>query len=113
MNLDEIEKENTMRVLKEEPIVKLCCHCKHMIHKYGHDKCIRNHELKIHAVTGKRKFMGPDMYCEIEREVENTYTSLVNSGDKCGAIGQYWELDDRPKAKGRFHWLTKRFKKNA
>lgn len=111
MNTKELEVENIMRALSEEPILKLCTHCKHFDNKNGSEKCIRDVELDINPVNGKKTTLGEVHQCSVERETMGSHPLLVKKGSLCGAIGQHWEKGDPNLGKGRFYFITRWFKK--
>ncbi len=92
----DIEQENILRALEGKDLVKACAQCVHYRRKNSTHYCYRDIKERFNNVTGETKKNGEEFRCEHEREINIKLPSLVATGGICGAIGQFWEFNDRP-----------------
>lgn len=91
MTPHEIDQQNILNALRDDPQIKLCRDCKHFS---GGQHCLRDRKIGMNHINGKVTTIGETHNCTIERELINEYDSLVANGSLCGAIGQHWEKKD-------------------
>lgn len=97
-----IENENILRVLKEEPLVKVCVECSHF---RWTNRCFRDQKIAFHSVTGKIEKQGEIFNCDVEREIDRKFSNLVDSGRCCGAKGQFWKQKEPEAPRWWQRWI--------
>ena len=106
---EDVDKWNTINALSDHPLVKVCVLCKHYFREHSHDKCARDRVMGFNSVTGKPETVGPTHFCEMNRELDDTYTHAVESKTLCGAIGQFWEpIPPKPEKTRFWHKFLKK-----
>jgi len=99
-----LEQENTTRALKGEPIAKICVQCVHYDRRDGQEICMRDHRAGFHNVSGKIEEQGEIYCCNIEREIDHAFPAAVKNKTRCGAIGQFWEQNPKPRKPWYIFW---------
>lgn len=85
----EIDKENTIRALKGEDLIRTCISCDHYQKSifWSEAECVRRLTLSYHPVTGKKEWLGDIWSCVSERGHEGRQPPGV---EPCGPSGVHW-----------------------